>query len=106
MTASNKRVFVRYLIINLLLSSLLFSLMTYTGRYYKGLLSYISMALLAPSFFILAIFKGVNDAMHFTAERTYDIVSFISYLVIIAIVQVFIYRRKHKGEAREKNETS
>jgi len=96
--STNKRLFLRYPIVNLLLSSLLFFMLVYTDKYYKGFFFYVKFVLYTPSFIILAILKGLNEAMHFTTERTYYIVSFISYSAVIAMVQVLIYKRRKKKQ--------
>ncbi len=73
-------------------------LMWYSGRFIKGILDYIGIVLYAPSFLIVALLQGMNTAMHFTTYRTYLIVSFIFYSLVIATAQWIFYKRKKKRE--------
>lgn len=92
----DKRILFRYIIINVALSSVLVLLMWYTGGFIKGILSYIGLVLSTPSFLILALLKGITNAMHFTTYRTFLIVSFLFYSAVITLIQIIILRWKKK----------
>jgi hypothetical protein len=92
----------RHIMINLALSSLIVLLMWYIGGSIKGLLFDIKLILDAPSFIIVAIFKGVNAAMHFTSDNTYRAISFIFYSIFIALIQIIIYKRRIKKNSNNK----
>lgn len=92
----DKRLFWKYVLLNLGLASLLVFLMDYLVLFRKGLLSYIGFILNAPSYLILFIIIGPTNTLHFISDRTFLIVSFIFYSVLIALIQVFVYRRKRK----------
>jgi len=92
----DKRLLVRYVLCNLSASSFLVLLMWYTGRVMKGIWDVVGIVLYAPSFIILSILRGMNEALHFTTYNMFLAVSFIFYSAVIALIQIFIYKRKKK----------
>ena len=92
---SNKQL-IYHVIINLFASSVLVFCEWYTARFLEGILHYIGVILFAPSFFILFLLKGPTDAMHFTSDKIFHLVSFISYSLIIAIIQIIIFKSRRK----------
>jgi hypothetical protein len=92
---SNKQLICQ-VIINLFASSVLVFIEWYTARFLEGILHYIGVILFAPSFFILFLLKGPTDAMHFTGDKVFHLVSFISYSLIIAVIQTIIFKLKRK----------
>jgi hypothetical protein len=95
----DKRLMFRYIIINIIASTFLVLLLWYTGGVLKGILYYMNLVLYLPSFFILVLLKGLNETLHFTTYNTELMVSFIFYSLVIALIQIFIYKRKKKREA-------
>lgn len=63
----------------------------------NSILFYIGAMITAPSFFIVAILKGFNYAMHFTGYYTFQIINFIFYSLIITLIQMFYFRSRDKG---------
>lgn len=96
---SNKILF-WHTIINLFLSLALTFLMWYPVRSFGIILNYIGYVLFIPSFYIISLFKGVNAAMHFTRDRTYLLVSFIFYSLVIALIQVIILKKKRRKQTK------
>ncbi len=98
----DKRLLFWYIVINLAISSLIVMVLWYTGRFIEGIGFSIKLILRAPSFIILSIVGGINYAMHFARENTFRLVSFIFYSLLIAIIQVFIYKRREKRQRLQK----
>ena len=98
----NKGLLLRYIITNLVISSLILLAIWYSGPFIEGPWFSVKLYLDAPAFIIIALLTGVNSALHFTTENTYRVVSFIFYSAIIAIIQVFIYKRREKRQRLEK----
>jgi len=92
----NKRKLFKYIIVNLTISSLIIFILWYTGRFIEGILFYIGLVLDLPAFIIIAFIEGTNNAMHFTSENIYRVVSFIFYSFLIALIQLFIHKRRNK----------
>jgi hypothetical protein len=92
----DKRLLFRYIIINIIASSSLVFLLWYTGKFVTGILSYVKLVLYIPSFFILVFLKGLNETMHFTTYKVELLVSFIFYSLVIALIQVLIYKMRKK----------
>ncbi len=87
---------------NVATSSLMVLILWYTGRFIEGILFYIGLILYSPGFIILSAIGGPNYAMHFAREITFRLVSFIFYSLLIAIIQVFIYKRREKKQRLQK----
>ncbi len=96
----SKKTLITYIIINLSASAILVLLIWYTSRFLEGTLHYIRLILGAPSFFILFFLKGPTNAMHFTSETTFRLVSFVFYSLIIALIQIIILKKKKKKKAK------
>ena len=94
----DKSLLFRYIMINLVASSLIALVLWYTGRFIEGICFSIKLILGAPSFFIVALLTGMNNAMHFTTQNTYRIVSFIFYSAVIALIQLIIYKQKRERQ--------
>lgn len=89
----------RFVGINLFITSLLVFLLWYSGKFTEGVLFYIGVVLDIPVFFVISLFRGMNVAMHFTTYKTFIVVSIIFYSILIAFVQlVFIKFNKRKRE--------
>jgi len=90
----------RYIVINLSIASLLLCLNWYLSRYIDGIILYIGMIIGAPGFVLLILVqmlflgKGEWEAIHNYSENIYLLLSFVSYSLIVAIVQIIIYRYK------------
>jgi len=97
----NKGLLLRYIIINLVITSLILLAIWYSGPFIKGPWFIIKLYLDAPAFIILSIVGGINYAMHFASESIFRLVSFIFYSLVIATAQWILYKRKKKRE--EKN---
>lgn len=102
MKATNKKLLF-YIAINFLLTSALVLLQWYTGGFLEGFRASVGRVLFTPGFLILFFLIGPTKAMHFTTYNTYLVVSFIFYSTVIALIQIFIYRRKKKKELKRKN---
>lgn len=89
------------IIINLSSSFLIVVLIWYTGRFLQGLLYHIGLVLWAPSFFVIFLLKGPTNAMHFTRDTTFLLVSFISYVIIIALIETIVFKWKKRRGASE-----
>lgn len=100
----DKRLLLRYILINITISSFLVLLLWYTARFLAGPLFYVKLVLYLPSFYILVFLRGVNNAVHFTTENTYRIVSFIFYLSVIALIQVIIFKIRKKRRLKSRTE--
>lgn len=99
MKSANKMFVARYVVTNFVLTSLILLIMLYVGGSIEGVKFYVKFILRAPSFFTLVLLRGFNDTLHFTAENTFRIVSFIFYSLVIALIQLAIYkRRKNEGQ--------
>lgn len=94
----NKRLLIRYFLINIAVSSFLVLILWYTGRFIEGVLYKIGLVLYLPSFYILVFLLGLNETMHFTTDNTELFVSFIFYSLLIALIQFFIYKRRKKKQ--------
>jgi len=92
----NKGLLLRYIIVNLVISSLILLAIWYSGPFIRGPWFTIKLYLDAPAFIILSIVGGINYAMHFARESTFRLVSFIFYSLGIAIAQWILYKRKKK----------
>jgi hypothetical protein len=92
-----------FILINLSTTTVLVFFMWFVSKYFvKGALDYIGYILFLPSFLIVSLFKSVNVALHFTTKGTFLFVSFIFYSLVIATVQIFIYKRREKRQRLEK----
>lgn len=100
----DKRFIAQNIIINIVISSVLVSLMWYTGRFIKGPLDMIGGILFTPAFFILFLLKGPTSAMHFTTYNTYLVVGFVFYSAAIALIQILFYKRRRKKRAEVEHE--
>jgi hypothetical protein len=87
----------RYIITNIVISSLIFLVKLYSGPFIEGPWFTVKLFLDAPAFIIIALLKGVNSALHFTTENLYRIVSFIFYSTVIAMIQILIYKNKRRS---------
>lgn len=83
-----------FLIINSLAGSLILTFLIRYTNSLKGPLNYIGYVLFLPSYLIISLFKGVNEAMHFTRYSTFLWVSFIFYSFFIALIQLIILKMK------------
>jgi hypothetical protein len=92
----DKRLLMRYILINIAASSSLVLILWYTGRFIEGVLFKIGLVLYLPSFYILVFLKGLNETLHFTTDTTELIVSFIFYSILIALIQLIIYKIRKK----------
>ena len=101
MKVSNRKL-LYYGVINLSVTSVLVLILWYTGGFLVGIRAFVGRTLFTPSFFILFLLLGPTKAMHFTTYNTYLVVSFIFYSALIALIQVFIYKRKKKNELKRK----
>lgn len=101
----DKSLHLRYIISNLLISSLLILLKWYTGKFIKGILSYVGFILDAPSYIILFIILGPTKTLHFTSDKTFLIVSFVFYSIFIGLIQLTIYKLKKKRATDGKRKT-
>lgn len=90
----DKRKLLRYVAINFVFSLSIVLFLWYTGRFVKGILFYVGLFLDMPAFIIISFIGGINNAMHFTPENIYRVVSFIFYSLLIALIQIFIYKRR------------
>lgn len=89
------------IIINLSLSSVIvFFIWFLSGLGVRGLLFYLLAIMYMPSFLIVSLFKGPNYAMHFASFNTFIVVSFIFYSLLIALIQVIVYKLKKRKQAR------
>jgi len=100
MTPINKKLLLIYLLLNLVITSLIVFLADYLILFRTGILSHIRFILNAPSYIILFIIRGVSDTLHFTSDRIFLIVSFIFYSIVIALIQIFIYKWRKKRRER------
>jgi hypothetical protein len=98
----DKRLLIRYILINIAASSSLVLILWYTGRFIEGILYKIGLVLYLPSFYILVLLKGLNETMHFTTDSTELFVSFIFYSLLIAVIQIIIYKRRKKKKSNNK----
>lgn len=87
-----------HIVINLLLTSSIMSALWYTGPAIEGIKFKIKLILSAPSFFIVLLTRGPNNAMHFTSEIIFDVISFIFYSGLIGAAQLLVYVRSKKKE--------
>ncbi len=62
----------------------------------EGILSYIGLLLYMPIFLIISVVTGAWAAMHSISSKTYLFVGFIFYSLLIALIQIFIYKRKKR----------
>lgn len=83
-----------FLIINSLAGSLILTFLIRYTNSLKGSLNYIGYVLFLPSYLIISLFKGVNEAMHFTRYSTFLWVSFIFYSFVIVLIQIIIFNKK------------
>jgi len=96
----DKRLLMRYILVNIFASSLLVLLLWYAGKFKEGLFFYIGLVLYIPIFCILVFIQGLNKTMHFTAYHTELFVGFIFYSAVISLIQIVIYKIRKKKEVR------
>jgi hypothetical protein len=65
----------------------------------KDVLAYIVGILLIPSLLLFSLFKGVWGAMHDISFKRYIIASFIFYSLLIALIQIIIYKRRERKKS-------
>lgn len=91
---------------NLAISSFIVLALWYTGGFIKGILSKIGLILFAPGFIILLFLqmvfqgKGEWEALHDYSYKTLLVISFIFYSAVIAMIQIFIYKRRRKRQEK------
>lgn len=96
MALISKTLLIRHVVVNILISSLILLVIWYSSPFIAGPWFTVKLVLDAPAFIILALLKGMNEAMHFTTEAIYRVVSFIFYSTVIALIQTLIYRHRKK----------
>jgi hypothetical protein len=104
MKPTDKKRLFRYIIVNLTISLAIVLVLWWTGGFIEGIWFYVQVILITPSFIILSLIGGINYAMHFAREITFRVVSFIFYSAVIALIQMFIYKRRKKEEDEGKVE--
>lgn len=97
MKSISRKLLLRYILFNIAASAFLLLILWYTGRFTEGILDKIGIVLYLPSFYILVLFQGLNETMHFTTYNTELIVSFIFYSAVIALIQIVIYKIRKKS---------
>jgi hypothetical protein len=93
MSINSKKLFC-FVLLNFFISFSTVLFIKYCSRYLDGILHYMGLYLHAPSFFILVVILGPNNAVHFTRQITYDIVSFMFFSFVIAIAQIIYIKIK------------
>ena len=92
----DKRFLHSYIIINFLISFLIVLVLWYSGSAIEGVWFKVNLILGLPGFLIIALTRGMNNAMHFTTENTFRCVNFIFYSLLIAFIQTCIHKHKMK----------
>ncbi len=100
MKSISRKLLLRYILFNIAASAFLLLILWYTGRFTEGILDKIGLVLYLPSFYILVLFQGLNETMHFTDYSTELLVSYFFYSSVIALIEVIIYKLKKRRQDR------
>ena len=94
--AIDKRILIRYLALNIAVTTIPVLIIYLTAPYIKGPFSTIGLIVSFPGWIFLSLITGINNAMHFATYKTHLLADGIVYSLFIGLIQIWFYRRFNK----------